>query len=76
MRTFVTLPIKDGPRETIFDYNPDFSGDVHVRVRFGKYDYDEIRIPAQALLQFVSRCYVLPALIAELEDASTEDLLL
>jgi hypothetical protein len=58
-----------GERAT-FNYNPDFSGDVIVTV-----DGQELRIPAEDVLQFVAFCYVQRRLVIEIEGMEWEELL-
>lgn len=58
-------------QETRFDFSSDFSGDVVIRKPNG----DEISIPGFDLLEFVAYEYVSRKRIAQIENASFDEIL-
>lgn len=60
-----------GQDGVIFKYNSDLSGDVIVMVESGKV----VNILGSDLVRFVAQCYVAPKKIAQLEQATADEIL-
>jgi hypothetical protein len=62
--------------DATFDYNSDFSGDVHITAYCSELNRNvTIELKADAVRRFVAVCYILPRKIAEIEQATVDELL-